>query len=158
MPPFGRNVAPPGKAARCGGCPATNVPPLLTSFTGQGDAQQEPMGKLQSSLRVPELRHYECTTIRHQGLAGDDARRVGKVCQLALRRPGGRLPDRGLERAGEVGGGEEMQRGNRWTEMHFALNKATDFISKPWHTYLGNRSVAGTLQYVPIQQRTAERV
>lgn len=81
---------------------ATNVPPLLTSFTGQGDAQQEPMGKLQSSLRVPELRHYECTTIRRQGLAGDDARRVGKVCQLALRRPGGRLPDRSLEHAGEV--------------------------------------------------------
>lgn len=83
--------------------------PPPTSFTGQGDAQQEPVGKLQSSLRVPELRHYECTTIRRQGLAGDDPRRVGKVCQLALRRPGGRLPDRSLERWGVGGGGRKCK-------------------------------------------------
>lgn len=106
------------ETARCTGCHATNITPLLASFTGQDDAQQEPVGKLQSSLRIPELRHYECTTIWHQGLAGDDTRRVGKVCQLTLRCPGGRLPDWSVEGAGEEWkktkqNKKNTQRGNR---------------------------------------------
>lgn len=114
---FQMNLA-PWKAARCTGCHTTNITPLLASFTGQDDAQQEPVGKLQSSLRIPELRHYECTTIWHQGLAGDDTRRVGKVCQPTLRRPGGRLPDWSVEGAGEEWkktkqNKKNTQRGNR---------------------------------------------
>lgn len=65
------------------------------------------MGELQSSLWVPELRHYECTRIRPQGLTGDDGCRVGEVCQPTLRCPGRRLPDRSVK--GEEDGGEKMQ-------------------------------------------------
>lgn len=110
-------------------------------FTGQGNAKQEPMGELQSSLWVPELRHYECTTIWHQGLAGDDACRVGKVCQLTLRRPGRRLPNRGLK--------DKMQTEKEEKEMYFALNEATDFSNSLGIPIWIIRVWQG--QYVPIQ-------
>lgn len=136
----------------CKRCHATNInpppnpPTPRAMFTGQGNAKQEPVGELQSSLWVPELRHYECTRIWHQGLTGDDGRGVGKVCQLTLRHPGGRLPNWGLEVKNK-----KMQTRKGGERMYFALNKATDFsnslgihiwILRVWQGH-----------YVPIQYK-----